>query len=75
MGEIDMDGPRDEEGRILDPEFYPVIIVYFLHLYYVVSIIVVILHSAIILFYFYLFFTILLDILLHFTKFTHPYFY
>lgn len=24
MGEIDMDGPRDEEGRILDPEFYPV---------------------------------------------------
>jgi hypothetical protein len=33
MGEIDMDGPRDEEGRILDPEFYPVIIVYFLHSY------------------------------------------
>ena len=24
MGEIDMDGPKDEEGRILDPEFYPV---------------------------------------------------
>ena len=28
MGEIDMDGPRDEEGRILDPEFYPVIIIF-----------------------------------------------
>lgn len=25
MGEIDMDGPKDEEGRILDPEFYPVL--------------------------------------------------
>ena len=24
MGEVDMDGPKDSEGRILDPEFYPV---------------------------------------------------
>ena len=24
MGEVDMDGPKNSEGRILDPEFYPV---------------------------------------------------
>ena len=24
MGEVDMDGPKDSEGQILDPEFYPV---------------------------------------------------
>jgi hypothetical protein len=57
MGEIDMDGPRDEEGRILDPEFYPVIIMYNFRFYSLITVLsITLLHASIALIIFYSFF-------------------